>query len=258
MRSNENRYLIVNADDFGLSAGVNRGILQAHHQGIVTSASLMVRWPAAVEAAAIARDCPDLTVGLHLDLGEWAYRDGQWQQLYQVGNTADPVIARCEVMRQVDRFYELTGRTPTHLDSHQHVHREEPVASVMRALAVQLAVPLRQNTPDVRYCGEFYGQTAKGDPFPEMLEVHSLVRILSELVPGTTELGCHPGLDDELDTMYCLERRQEVRTLCDDRIRRALAEFKIELRSFNDLATTSAADAAATATAETLCPAEHL
>jgi predicted glycoside hydrolase/deacetylase ChbG (UPF0249 family) len=45
------KYLIVNADDFGQSAGINRGIIAAHEQGMVTSASLMVRWPAAHEAA---------------------------------------------------------------------------------------------------------------------------------------------------------------------------------------------------------------
>jgi predicted glycoside hydrolase/deacetylase ChbG (UPF0249 family) len=52
-----NRYLIVNADDFGQSHGVNRGVIEAFENGIVTSASLMVRWPAAVEAAAYARAC---------------------------------------------------------------------------------------------------------------------------------------------------------------------------------------------------------
>src|SRR5262249_22921163 len=62
------RYLIVNADDFGRSAGVNRGIIQAHEQGIVTSASLMVHWPAAREAAEYGRGRPGLSLGLHFDL----------------------------------------------------------------------------------------------------------------------------------------------------------------------------------------------
>ena len=64
------RTLIVNADDFGRSAEINAGIVQAHRDGIVTSASLMVRWPAAVGAAAYARERPDLALGLHFDLGE--------------------------------------------------------------------------------------------------------------------------------------------------------------------------------------------
>lgn len=53
--SAQSRFLIVNADDFGQSPGVNRGIIEAHEHGIVTSASLMVRWPAATEAAAYGR-----------------------------------------------------------------------------------------------------------------------------------------------------------------------------------------------------------
>src|SRR6266480_4583843 len=116
------RSVIVNADDFGLSSGVNRGIAEAHRHGIVTSASLMVRKPAAIDAVAIARDCPELSLGLHLDLGEWAYRDGEWQPLYEVVDVADADAVRYEVLQQFDRFCELTGRTPTHLDSHQHVH----------------------------------------------------------------------------------------------------------------------------------------
>src|SRR5947208_2424224 len=62
------RRLIVNADDFGLSAGVNRGILEAHVAGVVTSASLMVNTPAFAVAAAAARQAPRLSVGLHLNL----------------------------------------------------------------------------------------------------------------------------------------------------------------------------------------------
>src|SRR5438552_1298467 len=78
------RYLIVNADDFGLSVGVNRGIIRAHEEGIVTSASLMVRWPAAAEAAAYARTAARLGVGLHVDLAEWVYQAQEWVLRYQV------------------------------------------------------------------------------------------------------------------------------------------------------------------------------
>jgi len=49
------RVLIVTADDFGISRGVNRGIVEAHREGILTSTSLMVSRPAAVEAAVLGR-----------------------------------------------------------------------------------------------------------------------------------------------------------------------------------------------------------
>ena len=75
------RLLIVNADDFGMSEDVNRGILKAHFEGIVTSASLMVRWPDAAEAADYGRKHPGLSVGLHFDTGEWTCRNGEWSRL---------------------------------------------------------------------------------------------------------------------------------------------------------------------------------
>src|SRR5918996_571565 len=98
------RYLIVNADDFGLSSGVNRGIIAAHERGIVTSASLMVRWPAAHEAATYARTRPQLGVGLHVDLGEWIYRDGGWIPIYDVVHLDDYDAVAAEVERQLICF----------------------------------------------------------------------------------------------------------------------------------------------------------
>ena len=80
----EKCFLIVNADDFGLSPGVNRGIVEAHELGIVTSASLMVRWPCAAEAAVLAATHPRLSIGLHVDLCEWAYKEEAWVAAYTV------------------------------------------------------------------------------------------------------------------------------------------------------------------------------
>src|SRR5881398_1755567 len=107
------RYLIVNADDFGQSRGINRGIAEAHERGIVTSASLMVRWPAAAEAAAYARGHPRLRVGLHLDLGEWVLRKGEWVARYEVVPASDSEQVAGEVARQTEKFRELMGRDPT-------------------------------------------------------------------------------------------------------------------------------------------------
>src|SRR5438552_10820876 len=62
------RQLLVNADDFGLSPGVNRGILEAHHAGLVTSTSIMANLPAADDGAALVGTAPRLEVGVHLNL----------------------------------------------------------------------------------------------------------------------------------------------------------------------------------------------
>jgi predicted glycoside hydrolase/deacetylase ChbG (UPF0249 family) len=231
----EERVLIVNADDFGQSPGVNAGIIAAHENGVVTSTSLMVCWPAARAAADYARAHPALSVGLHFDLGEWAYQQETWVPVYPSVPRTDVEAVRTELARQLDLFGELLGRPPTHLDSHQHVHREEPVRALAVEFAASLGVPLRHLTPAVRYCGEFYGQTAKGLPFHEGITVEHLLRVLAALPTGWTELGCHPATVADVASMYRDERVQELTTLCHPRIRSAVQAEGIRLSSYHDL-----------------------
>ncbi len=136
----DQRYLIVNADDFGLSRGVTGGIIEAHEHGIVTSASLMVRWPAVAAAAAFARAHPSMGLGFHRGIGEWTGHDGSWDIMYQVVPGADGMAAATEVSRQPSAFHCLVGRGPTHIDSHQHAHLWEPVRSVVQEAARRLVV----------------------------------------------------------------------------------------------------------------------
>ena len=228
------RSLIVNADDFGLSEGTNRGIIEAHERGIVTSASLMVRQPAVASAVDFAKSHPALAVGLHLDLGEWEWRDGDWFQMYHVVPTDDAAAVADEIEHQLGIFRELMGRAPTHLDSHQHVHQHEPVRSAAIAVAARLGVPLRGISGNIAYCGNFYGHGAKGSPFPEGISVENLIGIFRTLPDGTTELCCHPGREESLRSCYRAERLTEVDTLCDPRIRRALEHERISLARFGE------------------------
>jgi chitin disaccharide deacetylase len=229
------RFLIVNADDFGLSSGVNRGIIESHEKGIVTSTSLMVRWPAAAEAAQYAQAHPRLSVGLHVDVAEWIYRDEQWIPKYQIVSMDDPNAVAEEVGRQLARFQSLMGRNPTHIDSHQHAHRSEPLLTILTSIANQLSVPLRSFSARIQYCGDFYGQTGEGTPYLEGISVENLLTVFQNLPTGVTELGCHPGQDDQLDSVYRLERKQEVAALCDPRVSTAMASLGIKLCSFGEL-----------------------
>src|SRR5207247_8703962 len=129
----------------------------------------MVHQPAAEEAAAYARARPSLALGLHLDLAEWVFRDGSWRPVYQRVSPEDAAGVEREAREQLERFRSIAGRDPSHLDSHQHVHLEGPTAATTRRLAAELGVPLRARTAEVRYCGEFYGQTATGEPFPDAI-----------------------------------------------------------------------------------------
>ena len=232
----DRRYLIVNADDFGQSAGVNRGIIEAHEGGIVSSASLMVRWPAARQAAIYASHHASLSLGLHFDCGEWRYRNESWSKVYEVVPEDDWKAVKQEAWRQLAEFRRLTGANPTHVDSHQHIHRRSALESIFLDMAGDLNVPLRSYAPNIRYYGSFYGQDKTGTSLPELIRVDALIRTLEQLPPGFTELGCHPGYAHGLDSMYRRERAIEVDTLCDPEVRRALDRNGIELRTFRDLA----------------------
>src|SRR5437763_17086629 len=98
------RVLIVNADDFGQSAAITRGILRAHQFGIVTSTSLMVRWPAAAYAA---EHSGELDLGLHIDLGEWAYRGGAWVPVYERVQPENTTAIEDEIHFQLSEFRRL-------------------------------------------------------------------------------------------------------------------------------------------------------
>jgi predicted glycoside hydrolase/deacetylase ChbG (UPF0249 family) len=212
------KYLIVNGDDLGRSRGINRGILQAHRHGILTSASLLVDLPWSEEAAALAREVPHLSVGLHVDVNG------------QVGDAVRP-----ELLRQLARFELLVGAAPTHLDSHHNVHRAPNVLPHFLALAQEHNLMLRDFSP-ARYLPDFYGQSGGRTDLPRITAA-ALVHVLkTKLVDGVTELGCHPGyIDSDLVSRYRAEREFELCTLCNPCVREAIRESGIRLVSFRDI-----------------------
>jgi predicted glycoside hydrolase/deacetylase ChbG (UPF0249 family) len=232
-----NRYLIVNADDFGRSAGINQGIVKAHGSGIVTSASLMVCWPAAHEAASYGLKYPELSLGLHIDMGEWTYKESAWRPVYEVVQLNDHATVAKEIERQLAQFVGLVGREPTHIDSHQHIHRSEPVCSILREMAYTLGVPLRQYTSNIHYCGLFYGQTSEGRSTSDAVSTSSLCSILMSLPAGVTELSCHPGCGNDMPPPYQDEREVEMRALCSPEVHTVIADEEIQLYSFHDFST---------------------
>lgn len=231
------RRLIVNADDLGQSRGINQGIAEAAGRGIVTSASLMVRWPAAADAVQWAATRPQVSIGLHVDLGEWTYQDGAWAEVYRVVEPDDAEGVDEELSRQLGAFLRLVGRPPTHLDSHQHVHQKEPLRSQMLAVAARLAVPLRGMTDSINHCGSFYGQWGAGNPYPEGITLSAFLSLVDGLPEGTTELGCHPGADglSDVDSMYVVERSTERMVICDPILPSELGRRGIQLCSFADV-----------------------
>jgi predicted glycoside hydrolase/deacetylase ChbG (UPF0249 family) len=229
------RYLIVNADDFGFSRGVNRGILEAHDRGIVTSASLMVERPAAVEAADGARERPRLGLGLHAEIGRWR---ATWLPKRGSARSAAAVERRAaeDLRRQLERFRLLVEREPAHLDSHQHRHLAELVRPAFEEIAAELHIPLRRVDRRIRFCGDFYGHDGRGRPEPDAITADALIRLIEDVEGSVTELCCHPGYADGLDDWYRTEREQEVRALCDPRVLSAAEREGVRLCSFAEVA----------------------
>ena len=192
------RYLIVNGDDFGLSPGVSRGILDAHRRGILTSASFMVNRPAAAIAAELAREASGLSLGLHLELES---------------PTAGDVGAVVET--QLRGFERLIGRPPAHLDSHQDRHLEPHALAPVLRIAATLGIPVRGRSP-VTPLREFYGRWG-GEDHPEQVGVESLLRLL------------------DLDSSYATVRETELQTLCAPQVREALNRGGIRLIGFREL-----------------------
>ena len=219
--------LIVNGDDFGASRGVNRGIAEACRDGILTSASLMVTMPHAAEAAEISRDMPGLGVGLHAVLTT--------EDCHPLLDFNDSAGCRAELLRQLAMFEQLLSRPPTHLDAHHNIYRDQRLTQVFLGVAAERKLPLREHSP-VRYFPSFYGQWDDGETHLEQVSVEMLCQMLmTELRTDVTELACHPGYaDPEFTTSYSAERETELRTLCDPRVREAIAGLNIELINYAD------------------------
>ncbi|MGO9887117.1 MAG: ChbG/HpnK family deacetylase [Solirubrobacteraceae bacterium] len=214
------RRLIVNADDFGLAAGVNEGIIEAHANGILTSTSLMVDLPAAADAVRLAREHPALSVGLHY------VEDGR--EIDEPGHAARTFAA------QLERFRELTGAEPTHVDSHHHVHLTR--MSTFRPLVAPLGVPLRGDGR-VAYLGGFYAQPHRGVVELERVRAPFLLELLADDDIGAdfSELGCHPArVTPDLVSSYTPEREVELATLTEPGLRSLIEDLGFALASYHD------------------------
>ena len=151
--------IIINADDFGLSAGTNEAIIACHRAGSVTSTTLMVNMEGAEEAAALATANPGLGVGLHFTLtlgpsvcapeevaslvdGGGRFRGrGQVEKRAITGRIKPEEIGR-ELQAQMSRMQGF-GLLPTHIDSHQHVHLLPGIFPVVAAFCAEHDLPLR-------------------------------------------------------------------------------------------------------------------
>ncbi|MBI2528178.1 MAG: ChbG/HpnK family deacetylase [Candidatus Rokubacteria bacterium] len=248
------RVLIVNADDWGLTAGVSRGILHAYRHGIVTSTTLLVTRP--LDPTLLEElSGSGLGVGLHLNLTLGApvspasrvpsLVDGEGRFVRDaraVAGRAKGDEARIEFGAQIDAFRRIMGGFPTHLDSHHHVGRHEPLLDLMVFFARALRVPMRAQDASVRQAARKAGvrtpEHFMGESGPEPYwSGERVLEQLRALPEGVSEFMTHPGyFDEELAySRYGRQREAELEGLTDPAARELIAREGIRLATFANL-----------------------
>ena len=254
------RLVIVNADDLGRTSGINAGIFEAHRDGVVSSATLMVASPAAEEAAAALPDHPRLGIGLHVTLTgsvptlppgrvpSLLDPEGRFPRRPEGLTGADPAEVLAEVRSQLERFRELTGALPTHLDSHHHSHRQPVVLEALVEVAREHRLPVRNASPAVgrrlREAGLETTDAFVEHFFGEEASLETVLEIFRGIGEGSTEVMCHPAYPDDAlraESTYAAERQRELDVLTDPAAREALADLGLRLGHFGHLIEAGAA-----------------
>jgi predicted glycoside hydrolase/deacetylase ChbG (UPF0249 family) len=245
------RVLIVNADDFGLTSGVSRGILEAGRHGIVTSTTLLVNRAMSPDQIGELQDS-GLGVGVHLNLTlgvpvsdprrvpSLVDAEGRFiRDAREAAARAKPDEARIELGTQIDAFRRIMGRFPTHLDTHHHVGRHDPILGVVLDFARALKVAVRSQDEAVRGAARRLGLRTpdhfmgESGPEPYWSRERALDH-LATLPAGLSEFMTHPGyFDDDLAySRYGRQRETELAGLTDVDVRRAIERHGIRLAHF--------------------------
>ncbi|MEG1210083.1 MAG: chitin disaccharide deacetylase [Leclercia sp.] len=248
--------LIVNADDFGLSQGQNYGIVEACRHGVVTSTTAMVNGDAIEHAVTLSRDLPALGVGMHfvLTLGmplspmPALTRDGvlgKWiWSMAEQGTLPLDEIAR-ELDCQFNRFVDLFGREPTHIDSHHHVHMIPAIFPLVAEFARRKGVALRvdrqqevlsETAWDLPPTTDGFSSGFYGDEISEALFLSVLDSSVQQ-GERSLEVMAHPAFIDNTirKSAYCWPRLTELDVLTSASLKYAIAERGYRLGTYRDL-----------------------
>lgn len=277
-RSDETRVIIVSGDDFGLTDGICRGILEAHDHGILRSTSVIANGPAFPAWATALRDS-GIDVGVHLtavgedpplltgrEIPSLVGRDGRlpagWRSLLRgtVSGRIDPDDLRREFDAQLEAV-AAAGLSPSHVDSHQHVHLWPSIANVVISVATRHGIPSIR-VPEAHGRGFHAGAVRRltrvlrdragvaGLGFPDRFfgletagamgatSLHTTIDAANRVSGSCVEIGCHPGLAADPDrARYRWGYRwgDELSALTDPATIRQIAAHGFRLGSFLDV-----------------------
>jgi predicted glycoside hydrolase/deacetylase ChbG (UPF0249 family) len=247
--------VIFNADDFGLSKGVNLGIIEAYQRGPVRSATIMAGMPGFDHAVKLAKENPGLKIGVHLTLSDGNSVGGVYRTLTDSGGhflPLDEVGSKARTLEtyltEVEAEYEAqiqkvlsAGITPDHFDSHHNTHNLPGIVTIFLELAKKYGVstrvvdkgPFPRENEDVKttdtFSNEFYDETAT---------LSDLRRILAYSETGTLEVMCHPAFVDYglySSSTYNVRRAYELDLLTRHEVMDYITQRGIEPCSFSDI-----------------------
>lgn len=246
--------LIVNADDFGMSEGVNLGIMECFKNGIVTSTSMMMNMSGFGHALEIMKREKTLDVGIHfvLTVGEPLTDKAKIKSLLnEKGNfdynierlgVADKNELKLELRAQLNKFLS-TGFIPSHIDFHHDINFSKNVLEVAIDIAKEHNLPMRafepgaiekMNQAGVKHSNkllyEFFGKELTVDNF-----INEVEKAKNEKL---AELMCHPAyLDKHLLTKsgYNVQRDYELDVLTDEKVKYYIKNARIELIGFKEI-----------------------
>lgn len=200
--------VIINADDFGLTEGVNKGIIEAHKNGIVTRTTLMMNGLAVQNAINLAKDHPNLLIGIHLVLsfGKPLSLDGieqlidndgyfKYKSIPQSLSNEEILQIEHEWRKQIETFLSY-GIELDHIDSHHHVHGWPELKSIVLKLGKEYNVPIRY-TDSLKEASEHLLTDYLWDEFYQDGVDHLLFNKLKDLPYSSIEVMVHPAYIDE-------------------------------------------------------------
>lgn len=247
--------LIVNADDFGHSKGVNLGIAEAFNNGVVRSTTIMAGMPGFDHAVALAKENPGLHIGAHLTLTAGRSVGGVYKTITdEQGNFLHltELTKRAEHneidLHEVELEYEAqiqkilaAGIKITHFDSHHHTHNLQGIITVFLKMAKKYGVNVRIQNKELLqgdYSGikttDYFVHTF----YAENTTIPYIKELLQTYTEGSLEVMCHPAyLDYTLKntSSYNENRTVELHVLTSDELKEYIAEKGISLSSFADL-----------------------
>lgn len=245
--------LIVNADDFGYSAGINYGIIDAYQNGILSSTTLMANMPGFKQATLLAKENPELGVGVHLTLTcgspvknnvkSLVETDGKFHKLsfYEKDFFIDLDELYDEWKAQIDAVI-AGGIRPTHLDSHHHVNTIAPLTTIFERLAKEYDLPVRHNYEfsksfvTTRRFFTVLDTLGRDKEIWKPMTIHNLIEDVKTF--GSVEAMTHPGYIDAvvLDNSSLNDNRAfQLRELQKESYRKLLQENDITLGTYADL-----------------------